>query len=255
MKHPSIKILVITVLTLSFFTGCRDGLLDELMNRKGLAKKAQLQEMIYEGRQYQFTYDNKGLVDYINAVEGGQTIYRYDVTYKKKQLFSAALVENGELVSENRDFKFDENGNIIKYTYTWYIEDVPGGVSTVYDLVYDDQNRLVVLSSDGGSNRNEFIYDNSDNVSDWTTPSSSTTYTYDSKLNPMNRVPDLLFLLVEEPFFREFILSEHNSVTRSRFTAFNWQTRNTTYTNEYDAYFRLVRKTDEEGDGFTFLYD
>ena len=255
MKNPSFKILGITLLLFALLTGCRDGFLDELMNRKGIAKKTRLKEMTRDGRQYLFTYDNKGFVDYITAVEGGQAMYTYDVTYKKKKLFSAQLVERGEVVSENSNFEFDGAGNIIKYTYTQYLEDVPEGVSTVHDLDYDNQNRLISLTTDGSATGLEWIYDNRDNVTSSTTPSSETTYTYDNRLNPLNRVPDLFFLVVEEHVFWEFILSEHNSVTRSHLTTWNNRTVNTSYTNEYDEYFRLVRKTDEEGSGFTFTYN
>lgn len=87
-----------------------------------------------------------------------------------------------------------------------------------------------------------------------TTSSTETTYTYDDKFNPLNRIPDVIFLFVEEHFIWEFALSKQNSLTRSHFTQFNMQTTHTTYTNEYNEYYRLVRKVDEEGNGFTFTY-
>jgi hypothetical protein len=255
MKKPSYKILFITLLLVAVFTGCNEELLDELLDRKGVAKKTRLKEMTRDGRRYQFAYDNKGHVDYITAVEGGQTIYTYDVTYKRKKLFLVQLVEQGNVVSENSNFEFDESGNIIEYTYTQYIEGVPEGVSTVNNLQYDDQNRLIFLTSDGSPSGREWIYDNEDNVTRSTTSGSETTYTYDNKRNPLNMVPDLFFLVVEETGYWEFIVSKHNSVTRSHFTSWNNQTVNTTYTNEYDQYSRLVRKTEDSGNEFTFTYD
>ena len=254
MKRPSCKIVAITFALLAVLTGCNEELLNELLDRKGVAKKTRLKEMTRDGRQYQFAYDNKGQVDYIKAIEGGQTIYTYEVTYKKKKLFLVQLVENGNVVSENSNFEFDESGNIIEYTYTQYVEEVPEGVSTVHDLEYDDQNRLISLTSDGASSGREWTYDNMDNVTRSITSGSETTYTYDNKRNPLNMVPDLFFLVVEETGYWEFIVSKHNSVTRSHFTTWNNQTVNTTYINEYDEFSRLVRKTDEEGNEFTFRY-
>jgi len=254
MEIKNLSLTLRIVLALVFLSGCNEELLDELMNRKGLAKKAQLQEMIFVDRHYEFTYDRKGLVDRIDALERGEIIYAYDITYKDKKLFSAALVENGAVVSENHDFKFDEKENITGFTYSWYTEDVPGGVHSVYLFGYDEKNRLVEVSVDGSSSYS-YSYDNRDNISEWDTFNSKVTYTYDEKFNPLNRVPDLFALLVEEQFFWEYILSEHNSVTRSEITEIRPEPQTTTFMNEYDKYFRLVRKTDQGENGFTFLYD
>jgi hypothetical protein len=47
----------------------------------------------------------------------------------------------------------------------------------------------------------------------------------------------------------------HNSVTPRELTTHNMEVVNTTYTNNYGPYFRLVSKTDDEGNGFTFVYE
>jgi hypothetical protein len=255
METKNLLLTVSIALVLFFLSACNEELLDEIMNRKGLAKKAQLQEMIFEDRHYEFTYDRKGLVDRIDALERGEIIYTYEITYKNKKLFSAALVENGAVVSENHDFSFDENDNIKGFTYSWYTEDVPGGVHSVYLLGYDEQNRLVEMSVDGSISFPYYSYDNGNNISEWNNVSSKVTYTYDDKINPLNRVPDLFALLVEEHFYWEYILSAHNSVTRTETTDLHPEPQTTTFINEYDKYFRLVRKTDQGGNGFTFLYD
>jgi hypothetical protein len=115
MKNLLPTALALAVLFL-VVTGCKEGLLEEIMNRKGIARKTMLQEMIHNGRHYEFVYDTKGLVDHIDVSQNNEHIYRYEVTYKDNQLYSAALVENGEVVSENHDFKYDKKGNIVEYT-------------------------------------------------------------------------------------------------------------------------------------------
>lgn len=252
MKNLSCATLTFTILFLTL-TGCKEGLLEEIMNRKGIAKKIMVQEVIHDGRHYEFVYDKKGRVDYIDASQDGAHMYRYEVTYKNNLLYSAALIENGEVVSENHDFKYDKRKNIIEYTYSWYTIDVPGGVHSVKNFAYDNMDRLISVKENGGETT--FEYDHADNVIQSTTQRSETTYTYDNKLNPLHLVPDLFAIVVEETFFWEFIFSGHNSETRHKLILHNMELQNTTYMNEYDPYFRLVSKTDQVGNGFTFIYE
>jgi YD repeat-containing protein len=249
MKTLPSKLLAITILVFGF-TGCNDDFWNELRGHKGRTKVL-VQEMVHNGRHYEFVYDKKGLVDYIDVPDPG---YRYEVTYKGKKLFSAQLIENGEVVSENHNFKLDKKGNIIEYTYSWYSDDIPGGYHNVHTMEYDERNRLISVTSDGGTKT--FSYNDHGDVTSMSTSTYEATYTYDSKINPLNLVPDLFFIVVEEPFLWEFILSTHNSETRTESPTVNHpQGLETIYTNEYDSFLRLIRKTDGGEEGFTFLYE
>jgi YD repeat-containing protein len=227
-------------LLMVLLTGCNDSFWDELRNHKGVGKKTLVDEMVVNGRTYDFVYDEHGRVDYIETDAG----YTYEVTYEGGRLKSSAVVEDGKIVSENRNFKYDKDGNIIEYTYT--LHDVE--YDKVHMLSYDKKGRLTAITTDSGTQ--SFTYNNKDNVVKASGGTSEVTYTYDRKFNPLNRIPDLLFLVVEETFLWEYILSEDNFVTREEDGVI------TTYVNEYDAFNRLARKYAESpGDGFTFIYE
>ena len=250
MKISSSRISLTIVLAFSL-TGCNEDFWNELRGKKGVSEKILIQEMVHNGRHYEFAYDKKGYVDYINVPDPA---YRYEVTYKGKKISSAQLIENGQVVSENHDYEFDKRGNIIAYTYSWYSEDIPGGYHNVHTLTYDEQNRIASITSDNGTQT--FSYNHQGDVIMISTSGSETTYTYDNKINPLNLIPDLFFIVVEEPFLWEFILSTHNSVTRMETPTVNHpQGLHTAYTNEYDSFLRLIRKTDGKEQGFTFLYE
>lgn len=252
MKNFSLKTLIVGLLFV-LTSGCKEGLLEEIMNRKGLAKKIQLKELAHNARHYQFTYDKKGHVDHIKVLEDDELIYTYDATYRNGRLQSAELVENGAVVSENSEFEFDDRGNITGFTYIWWIEGLPGGARTEFNFTYDDQNRVVSASADG-TLRETYTYDNEDNLIKMISSSRETTFTYDDGFNPLSLVPDLFALMVEEHFFWELSFSDHNSLTRHEVNTNNMVVNHTTYSNEYDRFFRLIRKTAEEGEEFTFSY-
>lgn len=196
--------------------------------------------MVVQGRTYDFVYDQQGLIDYIDTDAG----YMYQVTYEDDKLVSSAVVENGESVSKNHNFKYDKKGNIIEYTYTLHGD----GYSSGHTITYDNRSRLTSISNESGTR--DYTYNKKNDVVKSVSSGSEVTYTYDKKSNPLNRVPDLFFLVVEEAFLWEYILSEDNFVTRKE------DGTTTIYVNEYDAFNRLIKKYAESPtDGFTFVYE
>ena len=160
-------------------------------------------------RQYRFIYSPNGVLDSI--VVTGMPIYVYRVFYKGSHLDSVILVQDNRIVSTVRDFQY--KGNLITgFYYFDRINNYP--FPWMYSFGYDNQKRITVIER---SFRNtleysrEYTYDGNDNIIN----GNGVVYTYDNELNPLHLVPDLFAIMFEEQWVWEFVLSLHNSVSKT----------------------------------------
>jgi len=137
--------------------------------------------------------------------------YIYRVFYKGSHLDSVILVQDNRIVSTVRDFQY--KGNLITgFYYFDRINNYP--FPWMYSFGYDNQKRITTIKR---SFRNtleysrEYTYDSNDNI----ISGNGAGYTYDDELNPLHLVPDLFAIMFEEQWVWEFVLSLHNSVSKT----------------------------------------
>jgi len=183
-------------------------------------------------RQYRFVYASNGSLDSI--VVTGTPNYVYRVFYKGSHLDSVILVQNNRTVSTVRDFQYQ--GNLITgFHYFDRINNFP--FPWTYSIGYDNQKRTSVIERSYLNNlqyRKEFLYNANDNI----ISSNGAIYTYDDELNPLHLVPDLFAIMFEETWVWEFVLSLHNSVSKTNSVGPAVQ-----YQNQYNNSGQLVGKS------------
>lgn len=67
-KDSTIKAFIMA-LAMLILTGCNDDIRNEIRDKR-IVKKTRLNEMMHQGRHYEFYYDKKKFVDYINTDAG-----------------------------------------------------------------------------------------------------------------------------------------------------------------------------------------
>lgn len=203
-----------------------------------------------DGRDYEFVYDVNGRLSSIVATSGGALIYEYVVHYKGDRFVGADLVENGEVVSSNTNFVFDKKGRILSYDYVFfYVPEFPEGIVEHNTLMYDHKGNVI------GMNDVQFLtYDPHRNITLW----HDDTFTYDHrKSNPLNSIPDLWLVFVEEFGYAQLIMSADLSTSK---TIRNINTTTTTtYTHEYNSAGQLISKVGVTNgavtERYTFSYE
>jgi len=160
-------------------------------------------------RQYRFVYSSNGSLDSI--VVTGLPNYVYRVFYKGSHLDSVILVQDNRTVSTVKDFQY--KGNLITgFNYFDRINNYP--FPWMYSFGYDNQKRITVIQRSFLNTleySREYSYDANDNI----ISGNGATYTYDDQLNPLHFVPDLFAIMFEEQWIWEFVLSLHNSVSKT----------------------------------------
>jgi hypothetical protein len=231
MKNKNSFLNFFSVLTLtSLLIACDKGDFLELVDGVSTVKKSVLKEFVFASRHYNLYYNLSGEIDSIRATEGTSLSYIYKVTYKGNEIDSVSLIDNGELVSTNKDFKYDSKGRITGYTY--FMRDISsGGYSIPYSITYDNKGRITSI------NEATYVYDNKNNVIKSSAGGTTTEYTYDNYINPFYKTENLFALLVEETGYWEYLFSEHNSLTKIT------PASQVVYVNHYDPKKRLIDKT------------
>ena len=160
-------------------------------------------------RQYQFVYSPNGSLDSI--VVTGMPNYVYRVFYKGSHLDSVILVQDNRIVSTVRDFQY-KGSLITAFFYFDRINNYP--FPWMYSFGYDNQKRITVIERTFRNTleySRDYTYDGNDNIIN----GNGAGYTYDNELNPLHLVPDLFAIMFEEQWVWEFVLSLHNSVSKT----------------------------------------
>ena len=234
LNNPHLTLLIACVCLLS---SCTDDVLvpevsgtvnDLSVNSATARKKAPPVSMFSrDDRSYAFNYDEQGRLASIDATSNGTLLYQYIVHYQGDRFVRADLVENGQIMSSHRNFEFDKRGRIVAYDYVsfFFPEDFPDGLVQHSTVMYDKKGNVI------GSNGVEFLtYDPHRNVVQWL----DDTFTYNKKIsNPLNNIPDLWLVFVEEFAFVQLILSPDMMTSKTVNNVMSSLT--TTYTHEFNS--------------------
>lgn len=204
----------IIIMIAVFMSGSCSDLMDDI-GFSAKAGRSLLKEFDFDGRHYEFHYNPDGTVRMIHVHHDAME-YFYHTEYSNGRIVKAGLVDGEEIISTNKDFIVDNRGNIIQYTYSVAVPDLPDGFNTVYKVAYDKKGRMISVE---GTSVASMEYDNRNNVVKWTPRAEinnlAFTYTYDNAKNPLATVKDLFVLLTEETVYLEYISSQHNSLSKT----------------------------------------
>jgi hypothetical protein len=241
MKTLCTSLRVTLIAFVCLLTSCTDdvlrnhqaAVLDDFSDEAARKKMAPVSVFSVNDRDYDFIYDDSGRLSSIIVTSGGDLMYQYIVHYKGDQFVGADLVENGEVVSSNTNFEFDKKGRILAYDYVFfYVPEFPEGITEHNTLMYDQKGNLV------GMNGVEFLgYDPHRNIVLW----HDDSFEYDHKTsNPLNSIPNLWLVFVEEFGYAQLILSADLSTSKTITNVSSTST--TTYTHQYNSAGQLISK-------------
>lgn len=218
-------------------------------DKAGRKKKVSVSVFSVDGRDYEFIYDGEGRLSSINASDQGGLIYQYIVRYDGDQFIAADLVENGQVMSSNRNFEFDKKGRIVAFDYVsfFYPDQFPEGLVEHNTVTYDKKGNAVQVRGQA------LTYDQHRNIIQW----GESTFAFPRNsnprnANPLNDIPDLWLVFVEEFGHAELMLSPQLSTSKTFPGGAGMLT--TTYTHQYNEAGQLIRKTGVTNGNVTELY-
>lgn|GEM_PF-1978110 len=253
---------------LTYSKGCLSKISNNTNQEVDLVKGAngKIQQVVFNGKVYSYSYDNDGnLISYTDP-EGNQTIYQYDNLHNLTAIIDPRgnIIERITYDANNRVHTHeDQNG---KYTYTYLsstqtkITD-PGGKDWVYTF---DSNGLItnILAPDGTSESRS--YDANGNLISFTDRNGNTTiYTYDANGNVLTRTDPLgnVTTFTYDANGRKTSETDPLGNTTSYSYDANGNLTSLTYPNgtiinySYDANGNLIKVIDPNGNTITYTYD
>lgn len=203
-------------------------------------KDFRIMGFLRNGRTYDFYYNQNGDIDSVQAREG-MLRYTYKVYYKGSHIDSVNLVMNGVIQSTNTNFSYKGKW-ITSYDYYQRVLNF-SPIPVTHTFNYDNKNRITSICYGQFSPceySEQYVYNENNDVSDFTSSigSLSATFTYDTKLNPVQFIPGAFAIFVEEGFLLLPGLSEHNSLTKTYSSGLV-----VNYNNQYDSMGRLVSRS------------
>jgi hypothetical protein len=202
-----------------------------------------LRELQTSSHTYVFHYDQAGLVDSISGTNSDEPPFVIRVARNGRRIDSVYPGQNGESFAyTSKDFRYDDKGRITGYTF--YSRNVFPAVVLPVFITYGPDGNIATISSDGLTDSLTFNQNN--DVVRWRESGLTfhivSTFTYDTKVNPLYCIDDL-FAILGDAGVRQFMFSQHNSIGQVR----TWHPDDdfrevSMYENKYDAFHRLTKK-------------
>lgn len=205
---------------------------------KHTKKKHRLKEFVHKGRRFIMFYNNRNELDSVVAKDSEDFSYVYRVFYTASRMDSIQLIDRGKLVSVTTNIQY--KGDLIVQTDYWSGRANGQPFPEVRQFAYDNKKRI--LNSTLGD---QFTYDkNGFLVSTVNTriPSYTATFISDAMVNPLNEVPYLFLVIIEDYNVAQFCYNPYNVINESRASGLVIN-----YKNQYNLDGQLVKKSWAEG--------